>query len=96
MGDLQDEKNHLINYIQVHLKVAAIPGRDKLVVESENVTLSDLHHAVKKYVASRHGVTHYVSLEGSTVKINRFKGREKKKEKHDKGFHQTPTQSWGL
>jgi hypothetical protein len=96
LGDLQNEKDHLINYLQLHLKVTASPVKDKLAVDSEKVTLSDLHHAVKKYVASRHGITHWVSLEGSTVKINRFKGHEKK-EKHGKEPpHQTATQSWGL
>ena len=98
LGDLQNEKEHLTNYLQLHLKVLASSDKDKLIVNSENVTLSGLHHAVKKFIYSRgHGATHYISIEGSTVKINRFKGHEKKKEKHDKGsVHQTVTQSWGL
>jgi len=98
LGDLQNEKDRLTNYLQLHLKVTASPVKDKLAVDSGNVTLSDLHHAVKKFIYSTgHSATHYISIEGATVKINRFKGHEKKKEKHDRGsMHQSATQSWGL
>jgi hypothetical protein len=53
---------------------------------------------VNKFVYHRDlNVTHWVSVEGSTVKINRFKGEDKKKEHHEKEPpHQTAAQSWGL
>jgi hypothetical protein len=97
MGDLENEKEHLINYLQIHLKVAASQSRGKLVVESETLTMPDLHHAVKKFVYSRgHGATHYVSIEGSTVKINRFKSNEKKSKHVKEAPSQSITQTWGL
>ncbi len=99
LGDLLNERERLIHFIQTHLKATAVPhGKEKLTVDSENVTLSDLNHAVKKFVYSRGlNITHWVSLEGSTVKINRFKGHEKKKGKHERESpSQSLTQSWGL
>jgi hypothetical protein len=98
LGDLQSEKENLINYIQTHLKVTVYQVKDKLAVDSEKVTQTDLLQTVKKFVYHRDlNVTHYVSLEPSTIKINRFKGHEKKKDKHKKESpHQTASQTWGL
>ncbi len=54
-----------------------------LMVESEKVPLQDLQHIVNKFVYHRDlNNTHWVSVEGSTVKINKFKVIEKK-EKHE-------------
>jgi hypothetical protein len=98
LGDLENEKENMINYLQTHLKVTVSQSRRNLLVESENVTLPDLHHVAKKFVYSRgHGATHYVSIEGSTVRINRFKGGHGKKDKHSKESpSQSLTQTWGL
>jgi hypothetical protein len=53
---------------------------------------------VTKFVYHRNfNSTHWVSIEGTTVKINTFKGTAKKTEKHKKNTsHQTAAQSWGL
>jgi hypothetical protein len=98
LGDLQTEKENLTKYLESHLKVEVFEVKDKLAVGSEKVTISGLHHAVKKFLYSRgHNMTHWISLEGSTVKINRFGTHNKKKEKHEKqSSHQTVAQSWGL
>ena len=46
--------------------------------------LQELQHVVNKFVYHRDlNGTHWVSVEGATIKINRFKGIEKK-EKHEK------------
>jgi len=57
-----------------------------------------LRREVIKFVYHRNlNVTHWVSVDGSTVKINRFKGNAKKKEKRKRdSLHQTAIQSWGL
>ena len=57
----------------------------------------NLQHIVNKFVYHRDlNGTHWVSVEGSTVIINKFKVIEKK-EKHEKEPpHQTAAQSWGL
>jgi hypothetical protein len=72
--------------------------KNKLIVKSEKLSAWEMQRLVTKYV-HRHNFsrTHWVSVEGSTVKINRFKVIEKKKEKHKKRTpHQSLTQSWGL
>jgi hypothetical protein len=98
LGDLQCEKENLTNFLPLHLKVTVFPAGDKLRVESEGVTLQELQHVVNKFVYHRNlNLTHWVSTEGSTVKINRFEGLDKTKEKHGKEPpHQTAAQSWGL
>ena len=97
LGDLQNEKENLTNFLQLHLKVSVSQVDDKLKVESEKVSLQDLQHIVNKFVYHRDlNGTHWVSVEGSTVIINKFKVIEKK-EKHEKEPpHQTAAQSWGL
>jgi hypothetical protein len=97
LGDLQNEKEHLTSFLQLHLKVSVSQVEDKLRVDSETVSLQELRHVVNKFVYHRDlNSTHWVSIEGSTIKINRFEVIEKK-EKHDKEPpHQTATQSWGL
>jgi hypothetical protein len=98
LGDLENEKEHLKGFLEQHLKVTVSENKDKLTVDSEKVTLSDLHHATKKFIYHKAlSNTHWISLEGSTVKINRFKGPDKKKDKNKKDSqHQSLTQSWGL
>ena len=98
LGDLQDQKENLTSFLQSKLNVSVSSGKSKLVLDSEKVTVLELHQAVTKYV-HRHnlGSTHWVSVQDETVKINRFKISEKKKEKHKKNKpHQSLTQSWGL
>lgn len=97
MGDLQNEKECLSNFLQSNLNVSVAPVENKLIVNSEKLSVLELQQAVAKYVY-RHNLsgTHWVSVQDKTVKINRFKGA-KKKEKHKKNTpHQNITQSWGL
>ena len=100
MGDLQNEKEHLSSFLQSKLKVSVAAVEDKLTLSSERLSVQELQHAVTKFVYHRNlNNTHWVSVEGATVKINRFKGSAKKKEKHKKkgdSLHQTAIQSWGL
>ncbi len=100
LGDLQNEKEHLSSFLQSKLKVTVVPVENKLTVNSEKLSALELQRVVTKFVYHRNfNNTHWVSVEGSTVKINRFKGAAKKKEKHKKkndSLHQTAIQSWGL
>ena len=97
LGDLQNEKESLTSFLQLHLKVSVSQVEDKLKVDSEKVSVQELEHVVNKFVYHRDlNGTHWVSVEGTTVKINRFKVI-KKEEKHKKEPpHQTAAQSWGL
>jgi len=97
LGDLQNEKQKLIGYLVAHLNVEVTEAKDKLAVDSAAVSLSDLHHAVKKFIYRQDlNTTHYLTIEGSTVKVNRFKERENKKKNKKLPQHQSITQSWGL
>jgi hypothetical protein len=98
LGDLQSEKENLTNFLQSRLNVTVYQEKDKVAVDSEKVTQTDLFQTVKKFVYHRDlNNTYYVTSEVSAVKINRFKGKDKKKEKRKKEPpHQTATQTWGL
>ena len=98
LGDLENESEHLKSYLEQHLKVTVFENKNKLAVDSEKITLSDLHHVVKKFIYHKAlSNTHWISLEGSTVKVNKFQGHDKKKDKNKKeSQHQSLTQSWGL
>lgn len=98
LGDLQNEKEHLSSFLQSNLKVSVAPVENKLTVNSEKLSAQELQRVVTKFVYHRNfNSTHWVSIEGATVKINRFKGTAKKTEKHKKSTpHQTASQSWGL
>jgi len=97
LGDLQNEKENLTSFLLLHLKVSVSQVEDKLKVDSETVSLQELQHVVNKFVYHRDlNVTRWVSVEGSTVKINRFKVIEKKEKYEKEPPHQTAAQSWGL
>ncbi len=98
LGDLQNEKEHLSSFLQLHLKVTVAPVGDTLTVNSEKLSVQELQHAVTKFIYHRNfNGTHWVSVEGTTVRISRFKVAVKEKEKHKKNMpHQTAVQSWGL
>ena len=98
IGDVADEKEHLINFLQTTLKVSPEHVLNKLVINDEKVSPQELQRVVTKFIYKRNlNATHYVSLDGNTVKVNSFKGVNKKTEKTKKGAaHQTAAQSWGL
>jgi hypothetical protein len=97
LGDLQSEKENLTSFLQLHLKVSVSQVEDKLRVDSEKVSVQELQHVVNKFVYHRDlNGTHWVSVEGSTVKINRFKPIKKKGKTKKEPPHQTAAQSWGL
>lgn len=98
LGDLQGQKEHLKTSLETHLKVTVYAIKDKLAVDQEKVSITELHHAVKKYVYGK-GLnnSHYITIEGSTLKLNRFKGHEKEKRKKEKEAPtKSITQTWGL
>jgi hypothetical protein len=98
LGDLDNEKELLSSFLQSSLQVSVASSHNKLTVNSENVSARELRRVVIKFIYHRNlNLTHWVSIEGATVKINRFKDTSKKKEKHKKdSLHQTAMQSWGL
>jgi hypothetical protein len=97
LGDLQNEKEHLFNFLQAHLKAPLSEAEKGVAVDSSQVTLQELHHIVNKFVYHRNlNGTHWVSAEGTTVKINRFNVEKKKEKEKKEAPHQSLVQSWGL
>ncbi len=98
LGDLEKEREQLSIFLQLNLNANVSQVATKLLVDSEKISVVELEQAVAKYV-HRHNLsrTHWVSIQDKTVKINKFKNHEKKKEKNNKKRQrQTITQSWGL
>jgi hypothetical protein len=97
LGDLQNEKENVIQFIQLHLQISVSQTENKLQVDSSKISLVELEHAVNKFIYHRDlNLTHWVSTEGSTVKINRFEKHRKEKAHEKEPPHQTAAQSWGL
>jgi hypothetical protein len=98
LGDLENEKELLSSFLQSNLQVSVASSQNKLTVNSENLSAHELQRVVTKFIYHKNlNLTHWVSVEGATVKINRFKRTAKKKEKHRREPpHQTEIQSWGL
>ena len=84
LGDLQSEKEHLSSFLHSSLNVDATSNQNRLSLESEKLSSQELQRIVNKFVYRRHlNGTHWVSIEGSVVKINKFKNA-KKPEKNKK------------
>jgi translation initiation factor 2 beta subunit (eIF-2beta)/eIF-5 len=97
LGDVQQEKEHLLNFLQTHLKAPITENGKGVVVDSNEISLQELQHVVNKFVYHRNlNSTHWVSAEDKTVKINRFKTEKRKEKSKKEAPHQTLVQSWGL
>jgi hypothetical protein len=85
MGDLKEEKEHLTSFLHTNLKSEVTSIQNKLIIDSEELTSQELQRIVTKFVYKRNlNATHYVSLDGSTIRINEFKSGNKKPEKRSK------------
>ena len=98
VGDLDSEKENLANFLHVQFKLNSSITPKGLELNAEAVPTYSLARMVSKFVYHKNlNRTHWVTVENNVVKINKFKGSNKKKEKHQKESpHQTATQSWGL
>ena len=78
LGDLQDEKERLSSFLQSNLKVDMASSQNRLTVDSEQLFPKELQRVVNKFVYRRNlNSTHWVSLEGNVVKINKFHSSKK-------------------
>jgi hypothetical protein len=98
LGDLHSEKDSLSSFLQATFKAPVTSVGTSLVVESEKASSQELQRVLTKFIYKRNiNNMYYVSVDGSTVKVNTFKGSTKKPEKPKKNAtHQTAVQSWGL
>jgi hypothetical protein len=98
MGDLDAEKTNLANFLSDQFKLNSSITSKGLELNMDDVQIYSLVTMVKKFIYHKNlNTTHWVNAENNVVRINRFKGTTKKKEKHEKvASHQSISQSWGL
>jgi len=78
LGDLLGEKERLSDFLHSSLKVDATSRQNRLSIDSDEISSQELQRVVSKFVYRRNlNGTHWVSLEGSVVKINKFKNAKK-------------------
>ncbi len=78
LGDLHDEKEKLTSFLNTKLKTNIVYSQNKLTVESETLSPQELEHAVNKFIYHQNlNNAYWVSLEGRSVKINRFSNAKK-------------------
>ena len=98
MADLDSEKTNLAEFLSTQHKINSTITSKGLELKMEDAQISSAVMMVKKFIHRKNlSSTHGVNAENNVVKIYKFKGTAKKKEKHEKGrAHQNMTQSWGL
>ena len=98
LGDNFEEKENLINYLHSKLKVEITLSQNKLLLDSMNLSPQELQRQVVKFIYHRNlNTKHWASLDGKIVKVNNFKGANKKPEKHKKsGATMSVSKTWGL
>jgi hypothetical protein len=90
LGDLLDEKERLSSFLHSSLKVEATSSQNKLALESEELFPKELQRVVNKFIYRQHlNGTHWVSLEGSVVKINKFQNAKKPEKTRKQGTSPT-------
>jgi hypothetical protein len=81
--ELEDEKESLSSFLRKSLDEQVASDDHNLLVDSEKVSVQELKGLVNKFIYHRHLNNEYwVALEGSVVKLHKFK--EKKSEKRKK------------
>jgi hypothetical protein len=95
LGDLQGEKERLSSFLHSSLKVDATSSQNKLSVDSEELSPQELQRVVNKFVYRRNlNGTHWVSLEGSVVKINKFQSSKKPEKRKKNPTPPTMAHGW--
>jgi len=86
LGELEDEKESLSSFLRARLEADVTSSGNKVLVDTENLSLEELKRLVNKFVYRRNLMNKYwVALESGVVKINKFKRSEKKEKREKKG-----------
>jgi len=79
LGRLEDEREFLSSFLSSKLKVNVTSSGNTVFVDSENLSPQELKRMVTKFIYHQNLMNEYwVALEGSVVKINKFKRAENK------------------
>jgi hypothetical protein len=69
LGDLQNEKENLSDFLHSHLKVDSTPSDEGLKLNAEDTSPQELERIVNKFVYHRNlNSTHWVALEKTSSK----------------------------
>ena len=86
LGELEDERESLSNFLRLKLKVDVTSSGNKVLVDFENLSSNELKRTVNKFVYHRNLMDKYwVALENDVVKINKLERAEKKEKRKKKG-----------
>jgi hypothetical protein len=81
-AELEDEKERLSSFLGKSLNENVASDSHNLLVDSEKLSAQDLKELVSKFIYHRHlNNDYWVALEGSAVKIHRFKQKKSEKRK---------------
>jgi hypothetical protein len=87
LGELKDERESLSDFLRVTLKVEVTSDGNNVLVDSEKLSSEKLKILVNKFVYRRHLNNRYwIALEGSVIKINKFKDEKKSKKQKKEGI----------
>lgn len=78
LGELEDERESLPNFLRVTLKVEVTCDGNNVLVDSEKSSPQELKNLVNKFIYHRHlNNKYWVALENNVVRIYRFKDVKK-------------------
>jgi hypothetical protein len=78
LSELEDERESLSSFLRMKLKVEVTSDDNNVWVDSEKLSPEELKKLVNKFIYHQHLNNRYwAALEGSVVKIKKFKGVEK-------------------
>jgi hypothetical protein len=78
LGDLEDEKENLANFLRTQFSVNSSITRKGLELKMEEGSTQALTKMVNKFVYRKNlNHTHWVTVENNVVKINRFNHQKK-------------------
>jgi len=85
LGELRDERESLSGFLRSALKVDVTSNGNKLLIDSEKLSLEELKRLVNKFVYHQNlSNMYWVALESNFIKINKFKGAKKPEERKKK------------
>ncbi len=80
MADLDGEKENLATFLRSHSKLNSMITSKGLEINVEEVSVFALAELVKKFVYHKNlNSSHWVTVDGNVVKIQRFKHQKKSK-----------------
>ena len=88
LGELKDECEALSSFLGSKLEADVTSSGNKIFVDTNSSSSSELKRLVTKFVYRRHlNHKYWVALEGNVVKLHKFKRFEKKEKERNYPFN---------